>query len=140
LKSKIEQSITQAIQDGFTHFITGMAEGVDTWAAEILLDLRDNYGEKITIEAAIPCLNQPALWGALSQDRYYKILDKMDKKEIIDGRPLCRKESFIFRNRYMVNNSDRVIAVYDSNPDGGTANCYNYAVQQGKEIVLINEW
>ena len=37
----LEKEIRQAIADGFNVFITGMARGVDIWAAEIVLRLQD---------------------------------------------------------------------------------------------------
>lgn len=40
LKAALEEEIDKAVADGFSYFITGGAEGVDTWAAEIVLDRR----------------------------------------------------------------------------------------------------
>ena len=37
----LESEIRKAIDDGFVTFISGMARGVDIWAAEIVLRLRD---------------------------------------------------------------------------------------------------
>ena len=39
-----------------TRFISGLAEGVDTWAAEIVLDIKDEH-PNITLETTIPCEN-----------------------------------------------------------------------------------
>ncbi len=39
--SGLQKEIHQAIVDGFQTFISGMARGVDLWAAEIVLTLRD---------------------------------------------------------------------------------------------------
>ncbi len=47
----LEKEIRQAIADGFTTFISGMARGVDIWAAEIVLKHRDN-GEPIHLICA----------------------------------------------------------------------------------------
>ena len=44
----LEKEIRQAIADGFNVFITGMARGVDIWAAEIVLRLRD-AGEAVRL-------------------------------------------------------------------------------------------
>ena len=38
----LEREIRAAITDGFQTFISGMARGVDIWAAEVVLRLRDN--------------------------------------------------------------------------------------------------
>lgn len=39
--SWLKKEIRQAVADGFQTFISGMARGVDLWAAEIVLALRD---------------------------------------------------------------------------------------------------
>ena len=41
IKKDLEKEIKKAIDDGLTVFISGMARGVDIWAAEIVLKLRD---------------------------------------------------------------------------------------------------
>lgn len=47
VKTWLEKEIKNAIDAGYTDFITGMQRGVDLWAAEILLRLKKkdrNYG------------------------------------------------------------------------------------------------
>jgi len=41
------------------------------------------------------------------------------------------------RNRYMVDESSRVIAVYDGREDGGTTYTINYANTQGRTVTVI---
>ena len=38
IKPMLEKAIDEAIEDGYVTFITGMAMGVDIWAAEIVLE------------------------------------------------------------------------------------------------------
>lgn len=40
VKSKLDAAVRQAIDDGFVTFITGMARGVDIWAAQAVLRQR----------------------------------------------------------------------------------------------------
>ena len=47
VKELLKNEIMQSIEDGFTTFITGMAQGVDIWAAEIVLRLRSTYDIKL---------------------------------------------------------------------------------------------
>ena len=49
----LEAAIKKAIADGHNVFISGMAPGVDIWAAEIVLHLRDE-GADIKLICAIP--------------------------------------------------------------------------------------
>lgn len=41
VKAALQKEIHLAIADGITIFITGMPPGVDIWAAEIVLELRE---------------------------------------------------------------------------------------------------
>ena len=41
IRRDLEKEIRQAVADGLNVFITGMARGVDVWAAQIVLMLRD---------------------------------------------------------------------------------------------------
>lgn len=51
--ARLEAEILKAIDDGFVTFISGMARGVDIWAAEIVLRLRDE-GKPIHLICASP--------------------------------------------------------------------------------------
>ena len=63
LKSVMRGQIVALIEnEGVTHFITGMALGVDMYAAEIVLDLKSKYPH-ITLESAIPCETQAIKWS-----------------------------------------------------------------------------
>lgn len=53
IKRDLEKQIRQAIADGLDVFITGMARGVDIWAAEIVLKLR-RKGAPIKLICACP--------------------------------------------------------------------------------------
>lgn len=41
------------------------------------------------------------------------------------------------RNRYMVDRACRIIAVYDGEPRGGTAQTLAYAMRQGLELDIL---
>lgn len=63
LKETLKKQIISLITDeNVTHFISGMALGVDMYAAEIVLELKKTY-PGITLESAIPCETQAAKWN-----------------------------------------------------------------------------
>jgi len=123
-----------AIRNGYAHFISGMALGVDQWAAEALLQLKGHYPQ-IVIEAAIPCLNQDVKWNRAQKERYRHLLAQCDVKTVLQPEytPGCMME----RNMYMVGKSDLVIAVWNGKP-GGTSRTVKYAENQNKTIVIIS--
>ena len=135
VKEKLTEKIEKCILDGVDNFISGMAIGVDTWAAEIVLQLKEKYSH-IKLEAAIPFKGQEGKWPDFSQDIYNNILKKCDKITIVcEGTYAAWKMQK--RNEYMVDNSDLVIAVWDGTT-GGTKNCIKYARSQSKKVIWIN--
>ena len=107
--------------------------GVDTFAAEAVLLLKEEFPE-IILEAAIPCEDQPAFWKTNDRKRYYKIAERCDISTVLQKRYTngCMQK----RNRYMVDNSDIVIAVWDGS-SGGTELTVRYAEKTGKKILPI---
>ena len=135
LKGMLREEIIKLIEkDGVSHFITGMALGVDMYAAEIVLDLKAAYSG-ITLESAIPCETQAVNWTVQQRERYFDIASKCDKETLIQNHYTadCMQK----RNRYMVDQADYIIAVWDGRPSG-TGNTVKYAKKQGKPIIAIN--
>ena len=75
--SGLKKEIRQAIADGFQTFISGMARGVDLWAAEIVLALRDE-GAAIRLICASPYQGFEARWSQNWQERYRRVLERAD--------------------------------------------------------------
>ncbi len=134
LKNKLSELIRELIEkEGVTHFISGVALGVDTYAAEIVLSLKAQY-PYITLECAIPCETQAIKWNERDRDIYYDILSKCDKETLLQQKYTA--DCMQRRNEYMVDNSDFVIAVWNGQPSG-TGNTVKYAQQNSKSIFLI---
>lgn len=134
LKEVLSDVIDTAIKDGFTDFYCGMAMGIDMCAAEILIE-KIKKGYSIRLHAALPCPKQDLKWSDADKSRYEKILSYADSKTIIS--PFYTRTCMLTRNRFMVDNSQRVIAVWSGFPKSGTAYTVRYAKSEHKEIHLI---
>ena len=73
----LEKEIRNAIADGYTTFISGMARGVDIWAAEIILRLRSD-GYPIRLICANPFEGFERSWSIDWQKRYTAVLRVAD--------------------------------------------------------------
>jgi uncharacterized phage-like protein YoqJ len=110
--------------------ITGMALGVDTWAAEVCLEL------EIPILAAIPFIGQEKIWPKASQEKYRLILERSAEQHVVcEGEYAAWKMQV--RNQWMVDHSDIVIAIFTGQA-GGTKNCVDYALKKKKEMIVFN--
>ena len=133
IKKDLEAEILQAMNDGFVTFITGMARGVDIWAGEIVLQLRKT-NPNIHLIAASPYEGFESHWSAEWKERYNAVLEQADLVRFV-----CKgysKACFQIRNKWMVDRSARVIAVYNSEP-GGTQNTIEYAERNKVECFKI---
>lgn len=131
LEEKIKFAITEY---GITNFISGMAVGVDMDFAETVLKLRKKY--PITLECAIPCQNQTLKWNSMDKIRYENILKYADKIILISERYTF--DCMLKRNRYMVDKSNLIIAVFNGVEKGGTWYTIKYAKKENKVIELID--
>lgn len=135
IMSKCEKYIIQLIKwHNVTNFISGMALGWDIWCAEEILKLRDRYSN-ISLECAVPCSEQDKYWSESDKRRYTEILSRADK--VVQLQEKYTSDCMIKRNRYMVDKSLYVFALWDKQ-NGGTANTIKYALEKERRIIIIN--
>ena len=133
LKEKLVFEAERMALSGIRHFICGMARGSDTFFCEAVLFLREKH-TGITVEAAIPYKTQASRWREEDRKRYRCLVELCDFVTYVS--PEYSKSCMLHRNRYMVNNSSVLLAVFDGKP-GGTKNTLKYARQRGLEIIEI---
>lgn len=135
LISDLEYEILELFSlKGVNTFITGMALGVDTYAARIIIKMKDR-GSDIRLVCAIPCTDQSSRWSRSEREEYRYILSRADEVVFLQDEytPGCMQR----RNEFMVNNSSYVIAVWNGN-SGGTCNTAKYAMRTQKTLIRLN--
>lgn len=133
IKKGLEEAIAKAVIDGYTTFITGMARGVDIWAGQIVLRLRQNNpGLKLIV--ALPYPDCDSRWSANWRKQFADVLEAADLVKVIS--PIYSMAFFQKRDEWMVGQSSRVIAVYDG-VSRGTKNAIDYAIKCGIEIEYL---
>lgn len=131
--NRIRTQLKKLIEEGADSFISGMAVGCDTYCAELVLELQKQY-PNIKLTAAVPCADQASRWSKAQQEHYYELLKKCSEKVVLADHYYngCMQK----RNRYMVDNCDVLLAIFDGKP-GGTMNTVNYAKSIGKKMIII---
>lgn len=137
VKSRMKEVVKELIDRGTTTFISGMALGVDTWGAQIVLEERES-NPKIKLISAVPFLGQEFKWFKESQDEFNRIIEQADKVVVVSEGGYAPYKMQV-RNEYMVNSSQNVVAVWDGT-SGGTGNCVKYALKanHNPQIIKIN--
>ena len=134
-KNRLRKAIKESIKNGYNYFISGMALGSDMLCAEIVLNLKKKH-PNIMLECAIPCINQTERWLKDSVDRYNTIMSKADKVTYVSNKPYFNGCMQI-RNKYMIDNSSLLIAVYNGS-SGGTKQTIELAQKNQMKIKLIS--
>ena len=129
VKDALRREIEKAVNDGFTVFLSGFAHSVDQYFAEIVLELQNkNPGLKL-----ITVLPYRKRVDSLCQKEHTNaLLDACS--EVVVIREEYRPNVYSQRNRYMVEHSDRVIAVYDGREKVGIVKTIRFAHQFRKEL------
>lgn len=130
VKHELRREIQAAIEDGYTRFISGFADGADLLFAAIVAEEKQR-NQALSLEAAIPYQGRIRTTNKEFQ-RLFLVCDRVTviRESYI---PSCYME----RNCYMVDYSQRVIAVYDGRKNGGTFSTMRYASAMGRDVRAI---
>ena len=132
--SLLYQATREAIEHGYYRFYTGMASGVDLWAAEIIIALRRSY-PKLELHCVSPF---PAfLNGSTGETHYQQMLVRSRADSVCFTSPHYTKDCFCKRNQYMIDHSSLLLAlVVDWN--SGTGQTIHMAERAGISKVVID--
>ena len=123
------------INGGFSTFICGMAQGFDTDFALSVIKLRLEMEGGVFLVAAIPFKNQERAWKKEDQEIYAELINQADSViEVCD--PGFANWKYHARNRFMVDNSEHVLAFWDGS-QGGTSATIQYALSAGKPVLNL---
>ena len=134
LKRRIRDVVESAYEEGYCHFLCGMAQGCDLYFCEIVLALRAKHPE-VTLEAAVPCPTQADAWPEAERDRYRELVARCDMETMVSDTysSTCMQR----RDRYMVDHAMLLIAAFDGTA-GGTRYTVEYALRRGIEIFDVS--
>lgn len=130
VEAALREEVTAAIADGYTRFLSGFAQGVDLIFATIIAEEKERCPD-LFLEAAIPYAGRLKAKDELFQ----RLIQSCNGVNVSSQKytPSC----YMTRNRYMVSESQRVIAVYDGRDSGGTLFTIRDAHCQRRDIRMI---
>ena len=135
LKEVLAVQISALAEQGVTDFLSGMAQGVDLWCAQIVLDLKKK-NPALKLHAILPCEGQESKWTVSAQELYHSVLAQAN--EVIYVGQEYSQDCMLNRNRYMVDHSSILLAVYNGAYRSGTGMTVRYAQKLGREVIIID--
>ena len=135
LKETLAEQIATLAGAGVTEYFTGGADGVDCWAAEIVLSLREK-NPALKLRCVLPHEGQSDRWSDSARERYHSILKRADSVDYVSRQ--YYDGCMIDRNHRLVESAGLLLAVFNGVRRSGTGATVNYARKMGKEIIVID--
>lgn len=138
LRKALSEEILRLCNEGATTFLSGMAPGVDLWAADEVLRLRGEgqIGGDVRLVLAVPYPNFDRSFAKEWRSLYHFILEAAD--EVVYLSQGYHHGCYHRRNDYLAEQADVVVAYYEGS-EGGTRYTLRKAEKQGKSIVNLHQ-
>lgn len=141
LKKRMRDQFVLLYEKGVRQFWVGGALGVDMWAGEILLRLKEQpeYSE-IKLMVALPFEGHDAGWDERNKNRLVFLIRHSEKVVVVGEKGQIPEKNYRRRNEYMVDQADCLLAVYDNDRSirSGTGMTVNYAQKKKLSIYFIH--
>ena len=137
MKEVLSKQIAKLAEDGYTDFLSGMAEGTDTWAALAVLALKKE-SPALKLHCILPCRGQTDQWSVSARELYFSILEQADN--IVYVSQDYSKDCMLKRNRYLVEHTSCLLATYNGERRGGTAMTVRYAQKLERKVILLDPY
>jgi len=135
LRWRTADAVRAAYADGYRSFVTGLAQGFDLIAAEIVIAMKRRELTDIKVIGIAPYLSHEHAWSGFWRERCRWVCDNLDDRCVMH--PSYFRGCELERDRAMVDASTLVIAAYDGGSSGGTAYTVRYAEKKGIKIVNL---
>lgn len=134
IREEVADMVMHLYGQGFREFYSGFAEGFDMTAAEVVLQLREQYGD-IVLVAAIPFREQPVWFDPQDQLLYRELLGQADRVVMLSEK--YYRGCYMRRDEHMVSRASLVIAYWDNVREGGTYYTVRNAVERGRTVINL---
>lgn len=112
IKKALEQQLRILIDDGLEWVVISGQQGVETWTAEVVLELQVHFPE-LKYSVITPFLEQEKNWNEQKQGTYMHIVNKANFVTSVTKRPYEAPWQFIEKDKFIIDNTDAMLLVYD---------------------------
>jgi len=135
LDEAIRNIVAQMATNGYTTFISGGAIGVDQIFAKAVLFHKEAFDLELIVARPFP--SQASKWPRKSQEELSYICQYADLVVDVNKDPYSPWK-MQQRNKWMVDHSNLVFAVWNGKESGGTWHCIQYAKTLNIPIYHLN--
>jgi len=129
IKKAIKKKLIALMDDGLEWVIVSGQWGVELWAAEAALELKETYGQ-LRLAVITPFLEQDEQWSEEKQTYYRQILQRAEYVNSVTKSKYVGPWQFKEKNKFLLRNSDALLLLYDEEKEGSPKFMRELALQQ----------
>ena len=133
---KLKSDLAGIIEEGYSIFLTGMAQGFDTLCFKALISLKENY-PFIKICAVIPCADQNKYFNSVDKEAYNLLIEQADFLAKEDRTYF--KGCMLIRNNFLIDNCSLLYAYWNKEKRGGTYYTVKRAMEKTTKVKFYGE-
>jgi len=128
IKKAIRQHLLAKIDEGLEWVIVSGQLGVEMWAAEVTIELKDSF-PSLQLAVLTPFENQEEKWNEVNKEQYEYIVMNSDFTSSISKKKYENPQQFRNKNQFMIKKSDGLLMLYDEEMEGSPKFLWNLAKQ-----------
>ncbi|WP_227936290.1 DUF1273 domain-containing protein [Alkalihalobacillus deserti] len=117
IKKAIEQRLRSLVEEGLEWVIISGQLGVELWAAEVVLQLKEEY-PKLQLAVLTPFLQQEDRWQEATKLYYQEIVQQADFQDSITRRSYDNPAQLRQKNEFLIAKADGLLLLYDEEKPG----------------------
>ena len=133
IRIAVRRQVETLLKQGVIYYGVGGAIGFDTLAAEVLMELREQYPQ-LKVILVYPFDGYQSKWTSAQKLKHQSLLPRYDTIVCVSSIP--GRDAYLERDRHLVNSSAHCIA-YCTRNYGGTAYTVRYAERCGCAIYNV---
>lgn len=141
IKKALKTHLLALLEDELEWVILSGQLGVETWAAELVIELKEIY-PKLKYAIITPFLEQEKNWNETKKETYQLICAKADFQTSVTKKPYEGASQFIEKNKFIIRNSDGLLIIYDEENEGSPKFmkelALKYAESNNYQIITIS--
>lgn len=127
IKAAIRKELISLLDEGLEWVLISGQLGTELWAAEVLFELQEEGHEDLKLAVITPFLNQESNWKEDNKEWYESILMRADFVDSVTRRPYEKPWQFRLKDQFLLEKSDALLLLYDSERDGSPKYLYEAA-------------
>ncbi|WP_035512366.1 SLOG family protein [Halalkalibacillus halophilus] len=142
IQRAIYKRLVSLIEEGLEWVVISGQPGIETWAFQVVMDLKNDYSIKVAIIP--PFKNQEKIWKDDKQSVYRNMLEKADFSKPLSDKDYESSKQYQQKNQWMIEKTEGCLIVYEEEFGGSPKFFYDLVLQyqliHAYDLIIINSF